>query len=73
MCAESFERRHYVGTEDINRLVRFKEPRVVEVLTYIGGSILADGTKGGGEGGAFVRVIEPVQLTVGVVTDEAAQ
>jgi hypothetical protein len=54
-------------------LVRFKEPRVVEVLTYIGGSILADGTEGRGEGGAFVRVIEPVQLTVGVVTDEAAQ
>ena len=45
----------------------------MEVLTYIGGSILADGTEGRGEGGAFVRVIEPVQLTVGVVTDEAAQ
>jgi hypothetical protein len=73
VCAESFERGHYVGTEDINRLFRFKESRVVEVLTNVGGSILTDGTEGGGEGGALVGVVEPIELTVGVVTDEAAQ
>jgi hypothetical protein len=54
-------------------LFRFKESRVVEVLTDVGGSILTDGTEGGGEGGAFVGVIETVQLAIGVVTDEAAQ
>jgi hypothetical protein len=54
-------------------LFRFKESRVVEVLTNVGGSILTDGTEGGGEGGALVGVVEPIELTVGVVTDEAAQ
>ena len=62
VCADTdaFERGYNVGTVDINRLVRFKESRVVEVLTNVGGSILTDGTEGGGEGGAFVGVIEPI-------------
>ena len=42
-------------------------------MTYVGGGILTDGTEGGGEGGALVGVVEPIELTVGVVTDEAAQ
>lgn len=69
---EAFKRGHNVSTKEIDRLVRFEFTGVVQILAYICGSELADWAQGSSQGRAFVRVVEAIELAVGIVTYQSS-